>query len=244
LHIYPARMRLRTLGTIGIALLVLMVGLAAALVAVVSTIDVNRYKGVIAQKVSEATGRTLEIRGDLRLTLFSLVPAIRVEGVSLANAPWGSAPRMVRVKRLDAQVALLPLLQRQVRVKRLVLVEPEILLETDAKGRRNWDLFPEKRSGAPAPGNGGVPAFHVREVRVKDGRLTYRDGASGRTTTVRIDRLPGQERVDAITLDPWQLDVADREAFDVVEVQQLVDPVHQQGLRALAPGPNLPALGG
>jgi len=182
-------MRLRTLRTIGIALLVLMVGLAAALVAVVSTIDVNRYKGMIAQKVSEATGRTLEIRGDLRLTLLSLVPAIRVEGVSLANAPWGSAPRMVRVKRLDAQVALLPLLQRQVRVKRLVLVEPEILLETDAKGRRNWDLFPEKRSGAPAPGNGGVPAFHVREVRVKDGRFTYRDGASGRTTTVRIDRL-------------------------------------------------------
>ena len=182
-------MRLRTLGAIGIALLVLMVGLAAALVAVVSTIDVNRFKGVIAQKVSEATGRTVEIRGDLRLTLFSLVPAIRVEGVSLANAPWGSAPRMVRVKRLDAQVALLPLLQRQVRVQRLVLVEPEILLETDAKGRRNWDLFPEKRSGAPAPGNGGVPAFHVREVRVKDGRFTYRDGASGRTTTVRIDRL-------------------------------------------------------
>ena len=182
-------MRLRTLGAIGIALLVLMVGLAAALVAVVSTIDVNRYKGMIAQKVSEATGRTLEIRGDLRLTLLSLVPAIRVEGVSLANAPWGSAPRMVRVKRLDAQVALLPLLQRQVRVKRLVLVEPEILLETDAKGRRNWDLFPEKRSGAPAPGNGGVPTFHVREVRVKDGRFTYRDGTSGRTTTVRIDRL-------------------------------------------------------
>lgn len=187
MHIYPAGMRLRTLCTIAIALLSLMVGLAAALVAVVSTIDVNRYKGVIAQKVSEATGRTLEIQGDLRLTLLSLVPAIRVEGVSLTNAPWGSAPRMVRVKRLDAQVALLPLLQRQVHVKRLVLVEPEILLETDAKGHRNWDLFPEKRE--PAPGNGGVLTFHVRQVRVKDGRFTYRDGASGRTTTVRIDRL-------------------------------------------------------
>ncbi|MBI3030106.1 MAG: AsmA family protein [Candidatus Rokubacteria bacterium] len=181
-------MRLRTLCTIGIALLVLLVGVAAALVAVISTMDVNRYKGVIAQKVSEATGRTLAIQGDLRLT-FSLVPAIRVEGVSLANAPWGSAPRMVRVKRLEAHVALLPLLQRQVRVRRLVLVEPEILLETDAEGHRNWDLFPQKHKGAPTHGNGGVPTFHVREVRIKDGRFTYRDGASGRTTTVRIDRL-------------------------------------------------------
>jgi uncharacterized protein involved in outer membrane biogenesis len=182
-------MRRRTLRTIALALLALVVGGAAVLVVVAGTIDWNRYKGLVATRVTEATGRTLEVRGDLRLTLLSFVPSLRIEGVSLANASWGSAPRMLKVRRLEAQVALLPLLKRQVLVKRLVLVEPEILLETDARGRRNWDVFPGKSPQAPAPANGRAPTLHVREVRVKEGRLAYRDGASGRTTTVRIDRL-------------------------------------------------------
>lgn len=182
-------MRLRTLRTLGVALLVLMLVLAVAFAAVVSTIDVNRYKGLIAQKVTEATGRTLEIQGELRLTFLSLAPSVQVEGVSLANAPWGSAPRMVALRRLEAQVALLPLLRRQVHVKRLILVEPEILLETDPKGRRNWDFFPEKRERSPAGNGGSVSAFHMTKVHVKGGRFTYRDATSGRTTALRIDRL-------------------------------------------------------
>jgi uncharacterized protein involved in outer membrane biogenesis len=44
-----------------------------------------------------------------------------VENVTFQNAPWGSRPEMVRVKNLQIQVSLLPLI-REVEFKRLILM--------------------------------------------------------------------------------------------------------------------------
>ena len=87
---------------------VLLVAIVVAAVAVLSSLDFNDYKGVIAEEVKKATGRDLKISGDLKLHI-SLTPSLYVDGVTFANAPWGSRPEMVSLKRLEAEVALMPL---------------------------------------------------------------------------------------------------------------------------------------
>ena len=56
--------------------------------------------------VQQATGRTLTIKGKVRLA-WSLTPAIEADDVSLANPPGMSRPDMVHFARVQAQLGLL-----------------------------------------------------------------------------------------------------------------------------------------
>ena len=102
------------------ALVVVIVAAGVAGIAILSQMDFNQYKGLIAEEAKKATGRDLVIAGDLNLEI-SLTPAIAVDGVSFSNATWGSRPDMVTIKRFAAEVSLLPLLSGQVVVNRLLV---------------------------------------------------------------------------------------------------------------------------
>ena len=99
------------------------------------TFDPDSAKPRIEQAVKQATGRDLALNGRLGLK-WSLWPTLEARDVALANVAGGSRPQMITLDRLEAQVALLPLLSRRVEIDRLMLVRPDILLETDAQGRR------------------------------------------------------------------------------------------------------------
>jgi len=168
-----------------------LVALVVAGIAILTSLDFNDYKGVIADQVKAATGRDLAITGALDLDI-SLNPALTLEGLSFANAAWGSRPAMVSLKRLEAEVELMPLLTGEVRVKRLVLIGLDVLAETDAQGRGNW-VFAADASAAPAGdgehGGGGGTLPVVERVRIQDVTLAYADGRTGERTTFGIKSL-------------------------------------------------------
>ncbi|MFC7473937.1 AsmA family protein [Dankookia sp. GCM10030260] len=163
--------------------------------------DLNGQKPRIQAAVKQATGRDLTLDGPIGVK-FSLVPTLTVEGAALANMPGGSRPQMATVQRVELELALLPLLSRQVEVRRLRLVAPDILLETDAAGRPNWVFDrPAPPDAAPAPMPEARPAeavqaterrlhLSVGRVAVEAGRVTWRDGRTGATRTLGI---PGFE---------------------------------------------------
>ena len=62
--------------------------------------------------------------------------------MSLANPPGFSRPQMATLKELDLKLALWPLLSKRVEIIRLDLVQPDILLERNAKGQPNWQFTP------------------------------------------------------------------------------------------------------
>ena len=111
-------------------------GLSAVLLA---SFDPNSLKPRIAEAVKQATGRDLSLTGNLSLK-WSLRPTIALHGAALANPPGFSRPQMASLQELDLQLALVPLLSRRIEIERLVLVHPDILLETDAQGHHADDL--------------------------------------------------------------------------------------------------------
>ncbi|MEW5726591.1 MAG: AsmA family protein [Pseudomonadota bacterium] len=168
---------------------VALVALAVALVAVVKSIDFNRYKGFLAQQVRGATGRELVIAGPLELKL-GLVPSVVATGVSFANMEGGSRPEMAKAERIEAEVALVPLLSRQVEVRRLVLVDADLLLETDAKGRSNWNFSTLPSAGATPPADGSPPTrFAAREVLIRNATVTWRDARAKSEDRLTVDRF-------------------------------------------------------
>jgi uncharacterized protein involved in outer membrane biogenesis len=126
---------------IAIALLLVAVLLSAAGDLFLRAQDFNRYKDVIARVAKDATGRELTLGGDVHLRL-SFWPTLVVADVSLASAPWGSQPEMIRIHRIEAQLSLLRLLDGNVDLKRITMLGTDLLLETDASGVGNWELIP------------------------------------------------------------------------------------------------------
>ncbi len=173
---------------IAFAFIVVVVGIVIAGVAILKSLDFNAYRGAVAAEVENAIGRKLTIAGDLQLGI-SFTPSLVVEGVSLANAPWGSRPQMVTAKRLAAEVELWPLLSGDVRLTSLELDGVDVLLEVDGQGRANWRFETAASAQQPAAEGGkpaGVPL--VKEVVLRDSKLTYRD-AKGTAVELVVEDL-------------------------------------------------------
>jgi len=148
--------------------------LIAGVVVVLLTVDVSQYKGVIESQAKAATGRDVTI-GDIKLSL-SLTPALVLTDVAVANAPWGSRPQMLTLKQLEASTQLIPLLFGTVNISGLKMIDPDVVFETNAQGRGNWEF--DTAGAAPAPPAAGeepVP-FNVSGVTVEGLKLAYRDG--------------------------------------------------------------------
>jgi len=175
----------KTLGKILGGLVVLAVAVIVAGIAVLKSMDFDTYRGMIADQVKAATGRELVIAGPLKVEV-SLNPALAVEGVTFANAPWGSRKDMIVLKRLAAEVQLLPLLRGEVRVNRMVLSGLDALFEIDGQGRANWDIAP---AGPPAARRGGdsrpLPVFD--KVDIRDVRISYRDARDGTAMNLTVE---------------------------------------------------------
>lgn len=187
-----------------VVVLLLLVGGVAIYIA---TLDANEYRGLITEQAKAATGRDLTIDGDMDFKV-SLTPALVVENVALSNADWASSEKMLRLQRLEVRVALLPLLSGNIDVQRVVLVAPEIMLETDANGRGNWE-FETMQADTPAaasdgaagqPGAQAVPS--IGDIRIEGGRVVFKDGASGQETVVAPLDLTGKAASPA---DPLEL---------------------------------------
>lgn len=160
----------------------------------INTLDVNQYKGDIVDAVKQSTGRTLQIGGDLDFSLL-FVPSIKVEDVKFSNAAWGSQPDMVKVNKLELQVALLPLLSGDIQIKRLVLIDPDILLETNNKGTANWEFSaPKAEKKEAAETEESTTAVSVNEVQIQNAKINYIDGVSGQKTKLVIDQITTQSK--------------------------------------------------
>jgi uncharacterized protein involved in outer membrane biogenesis len=193
---------------VGIALVALIVGAAVVLM----SMDFNQYKPQIAAEVKKATGRDMAIEGDLRLNLLTFSPGRAVAGVRFANAPWGSRPDMAVIKRFEVKVAILPLLNKTLDVERVVIEGADILVERNAQGQGNYEFLGAEKPAAPAkapdpgkPESSGtsLPTLAVREVTIKDSRLTYKDAKAAQPLVLALSSLS----VAAVPGEPMRLDL-------------------------------------
>ena len=189
------------LGLMGLFFLVLIV----TGYIIVASYDYNKLKPRISRAVHEATGRELTL-GDIKVGI-GLRPSLEIEKVSFQNAPWGSRPEMAKIKHFEIQLALLPLIRREFQFKRLILVEPDIFLETDLSGKSNLDFKPSEKPKPPetkAEEQEKLPPLAFDAVRIEKGLLAYKDGQGGKTYSVKIDSLTAAFRMGE---RPIELDV-------------------------------------
>ncbi len=169
------------------ALFVVMVAAVVAAVVVLSSADYNQFKPDLEKLVKDATGRDLVVQGDLELTI-SLNPALSVSGVTLSNADWGRDQPMIKLERLDARVAVLPLFSGKLDVEYILIDGLDLLLETDGKGLANWEFETGGSSGSHTLERDGMALNpQIEDVRLENVRVTYIDGATQSEVAGAID---------------------------------------------------------
>src|ERR1700752_1650232 len=120
-------MRLKIILTgIGLAMLAVI---ALAFTVLMAT-DFNNYRDLVQQRTKAATGRDLVIAGDIGVSL-SLSPRLHAKQVSFRNAPWSDLPQMASLDEIEAEIAVLPLLSGQIRIKDVVLRGGQFVIETN-----------------------------------------------------------------------------------------------------------------
>lgn len=181
---------------LSIALGIVFGSLLAALMVLPGLLDWNAYRDEIAGRISAAIGRTVELKGDARLTLLP-TPAFSVTNARIANPAGFGDPDMVRLKRLDVAIAFGPLLTGRIQVERVALIEPEIRIDIAENGVSNWSV-------ASIFDNAVAKTFSFDNVMVRDGRVVVRDQRNGREETaegvnghVVAGSLAGPFQVDA-----------------------------------------------
>ena len=145
------------LGTL--VLLVALAGAGAAYLVLNPPSDLIRQ--TLADQVKEKTGRDLVVAGPAS---FSFWPGLGVslKDVTLSGPP-GSPHKVVTMAGLDVNIKTMPLLQRQVEVRRLVLKKPVFDFRVDKQGRKNWQLADAgtpiryAQAATPQPATGAAP---------------------------------------------------------------------------------------
>ncbi|MGD2112588.1 MAG: AsmA family protein [Gammaproteobacteria bacterium] len=188
------------------AILVGLVVVAAIILPMV--IDPNDYKTEIVAVVKDKTGRELEIKGDIGLSVFPWL-GLELGTVRLGNAPGFEEPHMASMSEAQVRVKLLPLLKKQLEVDTVRLVGLQLNLAKDATGRTNWaDLQaeaapgPEQREETGKEGAPGLGSLAVGGIAITDASVVWDD----RSTEARY-------AVDDLSLTTGE--IVTGEAFDL-----------------------------
>ena len=166
-----------------------VVVIIAALVLIPMFVDVAKYKPVLESKVTEATGRPFSVGDDLSLSLFPWA-GVSFSDLRLGNPAGFTEKDFVKVKSFEVRVKLLPLLSKDIQIKRFVLNEPQIVLVKNKKGLENWAQPKPAAKDAPAekapptesdPGGLGIPiaALTAENIAINNGSAQWIDHTTG-----------------------------------------------------------------
>ncbi len=165
---------------LGVAALVLVALAGVAVFAL--TFDPNRYKGEIERLAKEHTGRTLSIKGDIKLAFWPSLGA-GIGGVSFSEK--GSSQEFVSLDSAHASVKVLPLLSGQTIVDSVSLSGFKARIVKGKDGRFNFSDLVEQ-GGKPAVA-GKKPkdekstpiVFDIGSVSIERASIAYSDLQAG-----------------------------------------------------------------
>ncbi len=129
--------------------------LAGLLTAALSYLQVADLRGEAAWAARTFLGRSLTIDGALDVDLLP-APRLSVEGLSLANADWGSQPAMLTVGRAGARVDPWSLVRGPIRIEDVHAADVTVLLERGESGVSNWSLAGPEADADPDPADPGA----------------------------------------------------------------------------------------
>lgn len=162
----------------------------------------------VAAWISERTGREVQILGSLKYEFFPWL-GIRVSDLRIAQPEgFDAAPPFLSVKEARVRVRLIPLLmQREVKLDRVEIVRPNLLLQRKKDGHDNWsdllELIDKKHNDPDAElsihhGKRSLPVapFSWQGITLSKGSVRLIDEKAGEHFTLESLELTAEKGTD------------------------------------------------
>lgn len=160
-----------------IAVLVILIGVALAALMLLPS---DRIASLLADRISSATGREVQILGEVRPSIWPEIGAStgRVEVLGADGEVLLSAGSVA------VGVDVWALVSGDIRITGVEIARAELALSVDEAGAGNWET-----PGAEASTVGSVPAFSLDRLMVNGAGVTYRDadGVETRVENLNIE---------------------------------------------------------
>lgn len=195
-------------------LLIVLVLLVGALVVIIMTLDLNRFKPTI-QKVVTEYGATLEMPGDIQWKLF---PSIGLELGEMTLRSVETGETLTTIKAAAFSVQFKPLLSGQILVDGIELAGLQASYKIDEQGLSNWQPIldalaaqegqksaPQAEDSAPAE-SGPTPELEIKTFKVTELALEYANAQDGSMANIHNVNLHGDHL--SLTGVPFSLSVA------------------------------------
>jgi len=148
----------------------------------------NSLRGFVEHRVSNATGRSFHINGDMEVHL-SWHPRIVVNDIVLSNVDWSDTPDMVKADKVELVIAPFSLFTHRISLPLVHLEKPVIMLERNPAGANNW-TFGDTSPDTDTKNNKTVVAGNMD---IDDGQITYRSPPDKANVTVTFSSAPEKE---------------------------------------------------
>lgn len=174
--------------------------LVVVIVVIIATFDWNRLKPTINQKVSAELNRPFAIRGDLGVAWVrnreepgwrSWVPwpQVHADDVMLGNPPTLADVTMVHLQRVEATIAPLALLHKQIYLPWIKMQKPDARLVQTADKKNNWTFDLASSDSGDANAAPSAWSFRLDNILFDQGQMRYRDAINKADVTVTINPL-------------------------------------------------------
>jgi uncharacterized protein involved in outer membrane biogenesis len=171
----------------------MVISLVLLALVLLAFIDWNLLRAPISRWVSDSTGRSFVINGDLNVHL-GLQPRLVGNDLVLGNAAWSDKPNMLEIKRLELSLDILRLLSTGLVFPEIALSAPHVLLEVNRDGMPNWLFNNQKASQAVA-----FPV--IDNLTIDHGSAIYRDPRLNTELLFELKTSEGDQNNPALTLE-------------------------------------------
>ena len=152
--------------------------------------DGNWLRGPATRMVTQKTGRTLAINGDLQVKFGWPLVRVSASDVTFANPSWAKEKQMIIADTLQFTLDLPRLIRRQIVMPELHLGHATVFLEQGTGGRRNWLLDRNQQDEKTR--------IEIVRLTIEQGKIDYDD--LERETSIQAEvstRGKGQDDVAA-----------------------------------------------
>src|SRR5262245_58174786 len=141
----------------------------------ISTLDQNKAKQYVSAAVNTATGRQLNINGDLKLDL-GWISRVSASQIQFENARWSKHPQMVEVGLFDVEIDLWQLVSEfRLVFPSVTIFQPKVILEKNAEGSANWEFRAAPAATEPVVSEQRTEFPVIEKLIIKDGTFLFDD---------------------------------------------------------------------
>ena len=174
---------------IGLSIVMVLCLILAALAPFI--IDLNKYKGAILSHLKPYFPREVDFQS-IDMTILTGLGA-EIRGLRISDNSAFSQGDFLRLASLQVQVQILPLIRKQIKVKKIILKQPVIRLARNTKGAFSFDDLitsgketskkeplpskdkPKQKEEVGHQGPGMLAALLVNELEIQKGKIVYID---------------------------------------------------------------------